>query len=81
MLRLSELVNGSMGLKFKILNKTFIELYRYKTRISNAFNAIYVNTVNTRQGHFIQSRVQFSHLITLYVVLCKSHKHQCQQCQ
>ena len=58
-------------------------------------NTIYVNTVNTRQGslmhsmlsiltlsiHFIQSRVQFSHLITLYTVLCKSHKHQCQQCQ
>ena len=54
---------------------------------------IYVDAVNTGQGslmhsmlsmltlliHFIQSRVQFSHLITLYTVLCKSHKHQCQQ--
>ena len=24
--------------------------------------------------------VEFSHLITLYTVLCKSHKHQYQQC-
>ena len=38
--------------------------------ISNAFNAIYVNTVDT----------VFTPHSTLYKVLCKSHKHQCQQC-
>ena len=43
---------------------------RYKTRISNAFNAIYVNTVDT----------VFTPHSTLYKVLCKSHKHQCWQC-
>ena len=40
---------------------------RYKTRISNAFNAIYVDTVDT----------VFTPHSTLYKVLCKSHKHQC----
>ena len=106
---------------------------RYKTRISNAFNAIYVDTVDTkhihtflpitflifngfsirkkfwkaetqifnplcnhtiytiyvdtvdtRQGSLIHSMlsmstllIHFSHLITLYTVLCKSHKRQC----
>ena len=43
---------------------------QYKTRISNAFNAIYVNTVDT----------VFTPHSTLYKVLCKSHKHQCRQC-
>ena len=43
---------------------------RSKTRISNAFNAIYVNTVDT----------VFTPHSTLYKVLCKSHKHQCRQC-
>ena len=43
---------------------------RYKTRISNAFNAIYVNTVDT----------VFTPHSTLYKVLCESHKHQCRQC-
>ena len=38
--------------------------------ISNAFNAIYVDTVGT----------VFTPHSTLYKVLCKSHKHQCQQC-
>ena len=28
----------------------------------------------------VDSRVEFSHLITLYTVLCKSHKHQYRQC-
>ena len=36
---------------------------QYKTRISNAFNAIYVNTVDT----------VFTPHSTLYKVLCKSH--------
>ena len=40
---------------------------RYKTRISNAFNAIYVDTVDT----------VFTPHSTLYKVSCKSHKHQC----
>ena len=44
---------------------------RYKMRISNAFNAIYVDTVNT----------VFTPHSTLYKVSCKSHKHQCPQCQ
>ena len=44
---------------------------QYKTRISNAFNAIYVDTVDT----------VFTPHSTLYKVLCKSHKHQCCQCQ
>ena len=44
---------------------------RYKTRISNAFNAIYVHTVDT----------VFTPHSTLYKVSCKSHKHQCQQCR
>ena len=41
--------------------------------ISNAFNAIYVYTVDTA----------FTPHSTLYKVLCKSHKHQCmyRQCQ
>ena len=41
--------------------------------ISNAFNAIYVNTVDTA----------FTPHSTLYKVLCQSHKHQCmyQQCR
>ena len=43
---------------------------RYKTRISNAFHAIYVDTVDTI----------FTPHSTLYKVSCKSHKHQCQQC-
>ena len=38
--------------------------------ISNAFNAIYVDTVDT----------VFTPHSTLYKVLCKSHKHQCRQC-
>ena len=40
---------------------------QYKTRISNAFNAIYVNTVDT----------VFTPHSTLNKVLCKSNKHQC----
>ena len=41
--------------------------------IFNAFNAIYVDTVDTA----------FTPHSTLYKVLCKSHKHQCmyQQCR
>ena len=47
----------------------------------NTINTIYVDT---RQGSLMHSMlsmltlsIQFSHLITLYTVLCKSHKHQC----
>ena len=50
----------------------------------NTINTIYVDTVDTRQGSLMHSMlsmltllIQFSHLITLYTVLCKSHKHQC----
>ena len=39
--------------------------------ISNAFNAIYVDTVDT----------VFTPHSTLYKVLCTSHKYQCQQTQ
>ena len=39
--------------------------------ISNAINAIYVNTVDT----------VFTPHSTLYKVLCMSHEHQCQQCR
>ena len=65
------------------LSKTFL-------RIENQLNTkkvmgrnvwmCFVLTVSTYSlGHCIQSRVEFSHLITLYTVLCKSH--QCRQCQ
>ena len=38
----------------------------------------YVDSVDIYSiwGYCIQSRVEFSNLITLYIVLCKSHKHQ-----
>ena len=49
----------------------YMSYCQYKTWISNAFNAIYVDTVDTI----------FTPHSTLYKVLCKSHKHQCQQCQ
>ena len=42
---------------------------QYKTRISNAFDSIYVDTVDT----------VFTPHSTLYKVLCKSHEHQCRQ--
>ena len=46
----------------------------YKTRISNAFNPIYVDTFDTRQGSLMHSMlsmstlsIQFSHLIVLCI--------------
>ena len=48
---------------------------------NHTINNIYVDTVNTRQGSLMHSKlsmstlsIQFSHLITLYTVLCISHK-------
>ena len=53
---------------FSTIHQYYICQYcQYKTRISNAFNAIYVDTVDT----------VFTPHSTLYKVLCKSHKHQC----
>ena len=50
---------------------------RHKTRISNAFNTIYVDTVDTRQGSLMHSilsmstlSIQFSHLIVLCIRCC-----------
>ena len=66
----------------KVLESSDLGLFNH------TINTIYVDTLNTRQGSLMHSMlsmstllIQFSHLITLYTMLCKSHKHQCQQCQ
>ena len=66
---------------------TYIVLMVWFLQIENRLNIkkvmgrnvwmCFVSTVSTYSlGHCIQSRVEFSHLITLYTVLCKNHKHQ-----
>ena len=63
------LESWELGLFNHTIKYYICQYCQYKTRISNAFNAIYVDTVNT----------VFTSHSTLYKVLCKSHKHQCQQ--
>ena len=61
---------GTLG--FSIIHQYYTCRHcRHKTMISNAFNAIYVDTVD----------IVFTPHSTLYKVLCKSHKQQCQQCR
>ena len=61
------------------IRKKFLESWDWGL-FNHTINTIYVDIVDTRQGSLMHSMlsmstllIQFSHLITLYTVLCKSH--------